>query len=144
MSGREDPALRSAVMRAVKSRNTSPEMKVRALLRAIAPGYRVHRAELPGKPDIAYVGRKRAIFVHGCFWHGHDCARGARVPKANAAYWRAKIDRNRDRDGRNLESLQALGWRAMVVWECELKDEAALRARLAAFLDDQGMRIVNE
>jgi len=144
MSGREDPAARSAVMRAVKSRNTSPEMKVRALLRAIAPGYRVHRAELPGKPDIAYVGRKRAIFVHGCFWHGHDCARGARAPKANAAYWRAKIDRNRDRDGRNLESLQALGWRAMVVWECELKDEAALRARLAAFLDDQGMRIVNE
>ena len=144
MSGREDPALRSAVMRAVKSRDTSPEMKVRALLRAIAPGYRVHRAELPGKPDIAYVGRKRAIFVHGCFWHGHDCARGARDPKANAAYWRAKIDRNRARDGRNLESLQALGWRAMVVWECELKDEAALRARLAAFLDDQGMRIVNE
>ncbi len=131
-------------MRAVKSRNTSPEMKVRALLRAIAPGYRLHRAELPGKPDIAYVGRKRAIFVHGCFWHGHDCARGARVPKANAAYWRAKIDRNRARDGRNLESLQALGWRAMVVWECELKDEAALRARLAAFLADQGMRIVNE
>ncbi len=144
MSGREDPALRSAVMRAVKSRDTSPEMKVRALLRAIAPGYRLHRAELPGKPDVAYVGRKRAIFVHGCFWHGHDCARGARAPKANAAYWRAKIDRNRARDARNLESLQALGWRAMVVWECELKDEAALRARLAAFLDDQGMRIVNE
>lgn len=144
MSGREDPALRSAVMRAVKSRDTSPEMKVRALLRAIAPGYRLHRAELPGKPDIAYIGRKRAIFVHGCFWHGHDCSRGARAPKANAAYWRAKIDRNRARDGRNLESLQALGWRAMVVWECELKDEAALRARLAAFLDDQGMRIVNE
>ena len=144
MSGREDPALRSAVRRAVKSRDTSPEMKVRALLRAIAPGYRVHRAELPGKPDIAYVGRKRAIFVHGCFWHGHDCARGARAPKANAAYWRAKIDRNRARDARNLEFLQALGWRAMVVWECELKDEAALRARLAAFLDDQGMRIVNE
>lgn len=131
-------------MRAVKSRDTSPEMKVRALLRAIAPGYRLHRAELPGKPDVAYVGRKRAIFVHGCFWHGHDCSRGARAPKANAAYWRAKIDRNRARDGRNLESLQALGWRAMVVWECELKDEAALRARLAAFLDDQGMRIVNE
>ncbi len=144
MSGREDPALRSAVMRAVKSRDTSPEMKVRALLRAIAPGYRLHRAELPGKPDIAYIGRKRAIFVHGCFWHGHDRSRGARAPKANAAYWRAKIDRNRARDGRNLESLQALGWRAMVVWECELKDEAALRARLAAFLDDQGMRIVNE
>ena len=144
MSGREDPAARSAVMRAVKSRDTSPEMKVRALLRAIAPGYRLHRAELPGKPDIAYVGRKRAVFVHGCFWHGHECARGARAPKANAGYWAAKIARNRARDSQNLEALQALGWRALVVWECELKDEAALRARLAAFLGDQGMRMVKE
>jgi DNA mismatch endonuclease (patch repair protein) len=144
MSGPEDPAARSAVMRAVKSRNTSPEMTVRALLRAIAPGYRLHRAELPGKPDVAYVGRKRAIFVNGCFWHGHDCARGARAPRANAAYWRAKISRNRARDAENLQALQALGWRAMVVWECELKDEASVRARLASFLNDQGIRIVNE
>lgn len=144
MSGREDPAARSAVMRAVKSRNTAPEMKLRALLRAMAPGYRLHRAELPGKPDIAYVGRRRAIFMHGCFWHGHDCARGARAPKANAAYWSAKIARNRARDAQNLAALQGLGWRSLVVWECELKDEAALRARLAAFLGDQGMRIENE
>ena len=89
-------------MRAVKSRDTGPERAVRALLRAIAPGYRLHRADLPGKPDIVYAGRKLAIFVHGCFWHGHDCARGARMPKANADYWRAKIARNRARDAKTL------------------------------------------
>lgn len=137
-------ATRSATMRAVKSRNTSAERDVRALLRPIAPGYRLHRADLPGKPDIAYLGRKQAIFVHGCFWHGHDCPRGARAPKTNATYWSAKIARNRARDARHTAALDAAGWRVLVVWECELKDPAALRARLAAFLAPQGMRIVNE
>jgi len=121
---------RSAVMRAVKSRDTAPERAVRALLRAIAPGYRLHRADLPGKPDIAYGRRKLAIFVNGCFWHGHDCARGARMPKTNAEYWRAKIARNRARDDRTLAALAAMGWRALVVFECELRDAARLRGRL--------------
>jgi DNA mismatch endonuclease (patch repair protein) len=125
---------RSAVMRAVKSRDTSPELAVRALLRPIAPGYRLHRGDLPGKPDVAYISRKLAIFVHGCFWHGHDCARGARAPKTNAAYWRAKIARNRTRDEKTLAAYQAMGWRALVVHECELKDKAALNARLAKTL----------
>ncbi len=125
---------RSAVMRAVKSRDTSPELAVRALLRPIAPGYRLHRADLPGKPDIAYGRRKLAIFVHGCFWHGHDCARGARRPKANAEYWRAKIARNRARDEKTLATCAAMGWRALVVYECELKDKAALNARFAEAL----------
>jgi DNA mismatch endonuclease, patch repair protein len=122
---------RSAVMRAVKSRDTGPERAVRALLRPIARGYRLHRADLPGKPDIVYAGRRLAIFVHGCFWHGHDCPRGARMPKANADYWRAKIARNRARDAATLASLEAMGWRALTVYECELKDPAALGARLA-------------
>ncbi|MDE3177181.1 MAG: DNA mismatch endonuclease Vsr [Pseudomonadota bacterium] len=121
-------------MRAVKSRDTGPERAVRAMLREIAPGYRLHRADLPGKPDIVYIRRKLAIFVHGCFWHGHDCARGARAPKANADYWRDKIARNRARDARNLEALAALGWRTLVIYECALKDSAALRATLAAAL----------
>ena len=125
---------RSAVMRAVKSRNTSPELAVRALLRPIAPGYRLHRGDLPGKPDVAYISRKLAIFVHGCFWHGHDCARGARAPKTNAAYWRAKIARNRARDLKTLAAYEAMGWRALVVHECELKDKAALSARLSKTL----------
>jgi DNA mismatch endonuclease (patch repair protein) len=132
-------------MRAVKSRDTTPERKVRALLRDIAPGYRLHRKDIAGKPDIAWVSAKRALFVHGCFWHGHDCVRGARTPKANADYWLAKIARNRARDAENMETLAQQGWRALVVWECELKDETALREKLAAFLDcNQGMRMSNE
>jgi DNA mismatch endonuclease, patch repair protein len=126
---------RSAVMRAVKSRGTAPERAVCALLRPIAPGYRLNRADLPGKPDIVYAGRKLAIFVHGCFWHGHDCARGARMPKTNAAYWRAKIARNRARDVKTLAAYAEMGWRALVVYECELKDPKPLRGRLEAALD---------
>lgn len=125
---------RSAIMRAVPGRDTSAEMKVRRLVRAIAPGYRLHRRDVPGRPDIAWIGARRAIFVNGCFWHGHDCRRGARMPKANAAYWAAKIARNRARDARNLALLDALGWRALVVWECELADAGALEARLRTFL----------
>ena len=121
---------RSAVMRAVKSRDTGPERAVRALLRPIAPGYPLNRADLPGKPDIVYASRKLVIFVHGCFWHGHDCSRGARSPKANAAYWRAKISRNRARDEKTLAAYDGMGWRALAVYECELKDKAALGGRL--------------
>ncbi len=121
-------------MRAVKSRDTGPELAVRAMLREIAPGYRLHRADLPGKPDIVYGRRKLAIFVHGCFWHGHDCARGARAPRDNAEYWRTKIARNRARDAANLEKLAAFGWRALVVYECALKDRETLRATLQAAL----------
>jgi DNA mismatch endonuclease (patch repair protein) len=121
-------------MRAVKSRDTAPELAVRALLRKFAPGYRLHRKDAPGNPDISYPGRKRAIFVHGCFWHGHDCARGARAPKANAEYWRAKIGRNRARDARCEQELAALGWRVLVVWECELKAPDAVEQELRLFL----------
>lgn len=133
---RAAPLDRSAIMRAVPGRDTSAEMKVRRLLRPLAPGYRLHRKDIPGNPDIAYVARKKAIFVHGCFWHGHDCRRGARMPKTNADYWQAKIGRNRARDTKHLAELAERGWRALVVWECELADEAALAARLRAFLDD--------
>jgi DNA mismatch endonuclease (patch repair protein) len=125
---------RSAAMRAVKSRGTGPERAVRALLRPIGSGYRLHRADLPGKPDVVYGRRKLVIFVHGCFWHGHDCRRGARMPKTNTAYWQAKIARNRARDEKTLEAYAALGWRALVIYECELKDKAALAARLAEAL----------
>jgi DNA mismatch endonuclease (patch repair protein) len=121
-------------MRAVKSRDTGPERAVRKLLRAIAPGYRLHRADLPGSPDIVYGRLKLAIFVHGCFWHGHDCKRGARAPRENADYWSAKIARNRARDAQNLTNLEALGRRTLVVHECALKDLDALRTRLAAAL----------
>ncbi|MDX2233011.1 MAG: very short patch repair endonuclease [Hyphomonadaceae bacterium] len=126
---------RAAVMRAVRRRDTGPELAVRRLVRAIRTGYRLDARGLPGRPDIAFTRTRHAIFVHGCFWHGHDCARGARAPKANAAYWAAKIARNRARDAAALTALTAAGWTAMVVWECALRDEQAIAASLAAFLD---------
>ncbi len=124
---------RSAVMRAVKGRDTKPELLVRRLLRDIAPGYRLCRRDLPGAPDISYIGRKKAIFVHGCFWHGHDCKRGARAPKANAEYCQ-KIARNAVRDEAHLKLYAAMGWQVLTVWECETRDEAALTTALRAFL----------
>ena len=125
---------RSSVMRQVKGRNTTPEMTVRRALTNLGARFRLHRKDLPGAPDIVMPGRKLAIFVHGCFWHGHDCPRGAREPKANADYWRGKIGRNSERDGETRAKLSALGWRTEVIWECDLKDAAALRGRLEALL----------
>jgi len=126
------PEQRSSVMRKVKGRDTTPELKVRRTLWAMGLRYRLHRRELPGAPDIVLSGRRLAIFVHGCFWHGHDCARGARVPKQNRDYWTGKIGRNRARDLANQAALEALGWTPLVLWECDLKDDAALQARLRA------------
>ena len=127
-------AERSAVMRKVPGKDSSAELKVRRALTALGRRYRLHRKDLPGSPDIVMAGPRLAVFVHGCFWHGHDCKRGARPPKANAAYWSAKIDRNRTRDARVQAELRALGWRPEVIWECELKDAEALKTRLAALL----------
>ena len=121
-------------MRQVKGRDTGPELAVRKRLTALGLRYRLHRKDLPGSPDIVLPGRRIALFVHGCFWHGHDCKRGARAPKANADYWQAKIGRNRERDRRNEAALTALGWRVITVWECELKAPDELEARLAASL----------
>ena len=126
---------RSAIMRAVRSRDTKPELMVRKLAWRIRHGYRLHRKDIPGNPDIAYIGRKQAIFVHGCFWHGHDCARGARVPKANRDYWLGKVARNRARDERTLSALDQQSWRSLVIWECELKTPETVAARLRAFLN---------
>lgn len=125
-------------MRRVKGRDTTPELKVRRLLTALGARYRLHRNDLPGKPDVVMARRRLAIFVHGCFWHGHDCARGARVPKANRDYWLGKVARNRERDVSHRAALEAAGWRVETIWECEMKDEAALRERLATLLESAG------
>lgn len=129
---------RSAIMRAVKSKDTTPELVVRRLVHGLGYRYRLHRKGLPGKPDLVLPARRKAIFVNGCFWHGHDCARGARQPVENADYWKAKIGRNVERDLASVAALQAAGWQVMVVWECETKarDRDALEARLVAFIDD--------
>jgi len=121
-----DRAKRSAVMARVKSRDTGPE--------------RLLRKDLPGKPDLVMPGRTLAFFVHGCFWHGHDCARGSRVPKANRDYWLAKVARNRARDAAAAQALTADGWRVETLWECEMKDAGALKARLAQTLDQAATR----
>ena len=121
-------------MRRVKGAGTAPEMIVRRLIWGLGGRYRLNRADLPGKPDIVLAGRRLAIFVHGCFWHGHDCARGARVPKANRDYWVEKVRRNRARDDAARAALETAGWRVETVWECALKDPAALEARAGAWL----------
>lgn len=142
MSGTTDvygPEKRSAVMRRVKGKNTTPEMTVRRALTRLGARYRLHRADLPGKPDVVMPGRRLALFVHGCFWHGHDCARGARAPKQNRDYWLGKIGRNRARDEKSRAALAELGWRVETIWECELKDAAELEARLRRLLSSPSL-----
>ncbi len=135
MSANNDtPEQRSRTMRAVKGQDTSPEKTVRRLIHHMGYRYRLHRRDLPGKPDLVFASRRKVVFVHGCFWHGHGCKRGARMPKTNVDYWRRKIGRNVERDAEHHANLRALGWDVMIVWECELKDTAALAERIKAFL----------
>lgn len=131
---KETPELRSRIMRAVKSGDTAPELVVRSLAHRMGYRFRLHRKDLPGKPDLVFPGLCKAIFVHGCFWHAHDCKRGARVPKTNQDYWRSKIERNRGRDTKNIAALNADGWKTLVIWECETHSERTLQKRMRAFL----------
>jgi DNA mismatch endonuclease, patch repair protein len=124
---------RSAIMRAVKGRDTGPERAVAVILTRLKLRARRNVKSLPGTPDFANIAQKFAIFVHGCFWHGHGCARGARTPKTNAVYWAAKIARNTARDVRVRRRLNALGFRVLTIWECRLKRAQAVAARLAKF-----------
>ena len=125
---------RSAVMRSVKSKNTGAEMKVRRLLHAAGFRYFLHVKNLPGKPDIVFPRRKKAVFVHGCFWHQHGECRSAHRPASNSDYWNAKLDRNMARDERNLANLKELGWETFVVWECAIRDQNTLLETLKSFL----------
>lgn len=121
-------------MRAVRSKDTQPELVVRRLAHGLGYRFRLHRKDLPGTPDIVFPGLRSAILVHGCFWHGHeDCSR-ARRPKTNSQFWNEKIERNRQRDRDNERALAKLGWRILTVWQCETKDRGALCSVLRAFL----------
>ena len=124
---------RSANMRAIRGKDMLPELKVRSLVHKLGYRFRLHWKDLPGKPDLVFGPRRKVIFVHGCFWHSHKC-RIAHIPRSNQAYWGPKLERNKTRDGKNIEALQAEGWKALVVWECEARDERGLRKRLRAFL----------
>ena len=130
----ETPESRSRIMRAVKGRDTSLEMTIRSLIFSMGYRYRLHRKDLPGKPDLVFPSRRKVLFIHGCFWHGHDCKRGARVPKTNREYWEKKIARNQVRDAKNKAALQSLGWDVLIIWECQVKEAAALKERLVQFL----------
>jgi DNA mismatch endonuclease (patch repair protein) len=127
---------RSRQMSLVKSKNTKPELAARKLVFSMGYRYRLHGAGLPGKPDLVFARRKKVVFVHGCFWHRHAGCKKATTPASNMEYWLPKFARTVERDQQTLDSLQALGWSALVVWECELKDTDALAEKLRAFLDN--------
>ena len=126
-------------MQSVKSKNTGPELVVRRLLHGMGYRYRLHRRDLPGKPDIAFMSRRKAIFVHGCFWHGHDCPKG-RLPKSRLDYWQPKLDENRIRDRTKTEQLRSLGWSVLVIWQCGTVDKESLASRLQGFVDSPKIR----
>lgn len=127
---------RSRTMRAVKSRNTGPELIVRRATHRMGYRYRLHRKDLPGKPDLAFPAKRKVIFVHGCFWHQHRCPRGWRLPKTNRDYWIPKLRRNSERDIENQIRLREMSWDLLVIWECEVQDQDALRTRIRSFLED--------
>lgn len=129
------PEQRSERMSRVRSRDTKPELKLRMLVWRLGHRYRKNKASIVGKPDLAFVGRKRAIFLHGCFWHRHDCASGRREPRSRLDFWRRKFKRNVERDAEVREQLTAAGWRSLVVWECELRDPLGVQDRIREFLD---------
>lgn len=132
---------RSDNMRRIRSKDTGPEITVRRLLQGLGfTGYRIHRKDLPGKPDIAFIGRKKAVLIHGCFWHGHECKEGVRRPKSNQGYWLPKIERNRRRDTENIAALQAMGWDSFVIWECQINDMRLLSKKLGQFLSAKNMQ----
>ena len=120
-------------MSRIRGKNTAPEMVVRGLVHGMGFGYRLHRLDLPGSPDLVFAGRKKVIFVHGCFWHQHKCARGKR-PSSNERFWNSKLDANVQRDKRNIAALEDGNWQVLVVWECETKEPTKLSEKLEAFL----------
>lgn len=128
------PEQRSRNMAAIKGRDTKPEMRVRSLLHSLGYRYRLHRKDLPGKPDIVLPKYRTVIFVHGCFWHSHDCRWGTVTPKTRPAFWEEKRRGTTERDVRNVLALEAAGWRVLAIWECQLRSERELRELLTSKL----------
>jgi DNA mismatch endonuclease, patch repair protein len=127
---------RSERMRLITAKNTKPELAVRRLVHKMGYRYRLHRKEFPGKPDLVFVKKKKAIFVHGCFWHQHSnrSCHLARMPKSNLDYWQDKFKRNVLNDKRNIKRLKQMGWSVLVIWQCNLKDETRLRFTIKNFM----------
>lgn len=128
-------AQRSAHMAKIRSKNTKPELRLRRALHAAGYRYRLHDRALPGRPDLVFAGRKKVIFVNGCFWHGHNCPVGSRLPKSNTEFWAEKRRRNQERDCTQRLQLLEMGWAYLDVWECEVAASAKLVDEVTAFLD---------
>ncbi|SDP49717.1 very short patch repair endonuclease [Afipia sp. GAS231] len=129
---------RSRIMKSVGTQDTGPELLVRRLLHRAGYRYRLHRKDLPGRPDIVFPSRRKAIFIHGCFWHGHDCGKG-KLPKSRTEYWTAKIKANQDRDAKVVSRLKKDGWQILTLWQCELKSAEATERILREFLGPPGV-----
>ena len=128
------PAQRSKCMAAIRCKDTKPEKLARSIVHGLGLRFRLHAPALPGKPDLVFHSRRAVVFVHGCYWHQHGCKRGRSTPVVNAAFWRKKRAANKARDAAQRRELRLLGWRVLVVWECQARDPVALRARLGNFL----------
>jgi DNA mismatch endonuclease, patch repair protein len=125
---------RKECMKAVRAKNTAPEICVRSLVHKMGYRYSLHKKALPGKPDLVLVSRKKVIFVHGCFWHRHSCSQGRKVPESHSEYWSAKLERNAFRDKAHSQALRKNGWKVFVVWECWTRDIDFLKMKLDRFL----------
>lgn len=125
---------RSEIMSKVQGKNTTPELAVRKLVFSLGYRYRLHGKNLPGKPDLVFPGRKKVIFVHGCFWHYHNCKIG-HLPKSRPEYWIPKLEANRKRDAEHYKKLVEQGWSIFVVWECEVKDTPTIKEKILNFLE---------
>lgn len=133
------PQARSERMSLIRGKDTVPELIVRRLAHVLGHRFRLHRKDLPGSPDLVFPRHRKIVFVHGCFWHGHDCRYG-RLPKSNVPFWQEKIIKNQARDARNVADLQESGWKVLVLWQCQTKDPAALKKLLTAFLGRRANR----
>jgi DNA mismatch endonuclease (patch repair protein) len=125
---------RSAIMSRVRSSNTNPEIRVRQILHRFGYRFRLHRRDLPGTPDIVLPAYESVVLVHGCFWHRHEGCRDASMPKTRIRFWKTKFAENMTRDSRNFAALRALGWKVLIVWECELRNEGVLTEKLKRVL----------
>lgn len=134
MIDRVSPKKRSWMMGRVKNKNTAPEIKLRKLIFSMGFRYRLHCKDLPGRPDIVFLGRKKVIFVHGCFWHGHPNCKASKLPETRKEFWNTKINSNQERDRKNIKDLENLGWKVLVIWQCELNDILNITQKIRSFL----------
>lgn len=126
---------RSENMRRIRSRHTGPEIAIRRLVHSLGFRFRLHSSQLPGKPDLVFASRKKVIYVHGCFWHMHSTCREGRVPSSRTEYWKPKLERTVQRDAGHLKEIKRMGWRALVIWECNLRKLDRVERRIRRFLE---------